>query len=136
MYYPRNAEVVQCDFSGFKAPEMVKTRPVIVIGPRLRHRGDLATIVPLSTSPKTNPEAWQVKVTLIQKLPAPFDITEAWAICDMVCSISTDRLDRFKPHRPRYGARGKWVTSSISKDDLQLVRQGVASSLGFGTLTF
>ncbi len=61
MYYPRDAEVLECDFKGFIMPEMVKTRPVVIIGPRLRHRGDLVTIVPLSTSPIENPEKWQVQ---------------------------------------------------------------------------
>jgi len=134
-YYPRNGEVLECDFKGYIAPEMVKTRPVVIIGPRLRRRGDLVTIVPLSTSPIENPEPWQVQVTLEKKLPAPFDLMSAWAICDLVCSVSKERLDRFKPPRPRYGQRGKWYNSSISKDDLALVRNGVLAGLGFPPLT-
>ncbi|MFK5246002.1 type II toxin-antitoxin system PemK/MazF family toxin [Glaesserella parasuis] len=30
-YQPKEKAVVMCDFSGFIAPEMVKTRPVVVI---------------------------------------------------------------------------------------------------------
>lgn len=135
MYYPRDGEVLSCDFKGFIAPEMVKTRPVVIIGPRLRHRGDLATIVPLSTSPIESPKNWQVRVQLKPVLPEPFDSEYAWAICDLVCSISTTRLDRFRPPRPRYGARGKWVSSKISKQDLALVKHGVLCGLGFESLT-
>ena len=42
-----------CDYAlgGFKEPEMVKRRPVIVISPRLRHRDHLCTVVPLSSKP-------------------------------------------------------------------------------------
>jgi uncharacterized protein YifN (PemK superfamily) len=130
MYYPRDGEVVQCDFTGNIVPEMVKTRPVIVIGPRLRRRGDLATIVPLSTTTPRNIEPWNVEVTLIRPLPAPFDSLQCWAACDLVASVSVQRLDRFKPRKPRYGKRGMWVTSAVSKGDLERVRQGVARGLG------
>ena len=135
MYYPRDAEVLECDFKGFIIPEMVKTRPVIIIGPRLRHRGDLVTIVPLSTSPIDTPEKWQVKVTFTKKPPPPFDADEAWAICDLVCSVSRQRLDRFRPPRPRYGQRQKWYSAAIAKDDLEKVRHGVLCGLGMESLT-
>ena len=125
MYYPRDGEILQCDFRGFIAPEMIKTRPVVIIGPRLRHRGDLATIVPLSTSIVDRPTKWQVRVKFQTRLPAPFDSEYAWAKCDLVCSISTARLDRFRPPRQRYGGRNKWMSSKISKEDLLRVRQGV-----------
>lgn len=42
--------IVLCDYSGFRPPEMVKRRPVIVLSPRLAHRQHLATVVPLSTT--------------------------------------------------------------------------------------
>ena len=136
MYYPRDGEIVQCDFSGHRVPEMVKTRPVIVIGPRLRRRGDLATIVPLSTTQPRNVEPWNVEVSLVDPLPAPFDAMTCWAACDLVSSLSVERLDRFRPPKPRYGKRGHWVTSRISTEDLMRVRQGVAHALGFGNLDF
>ena len=49
-FYPQPGTILICDFAGFVEPEMVKRRPVIVIGPRLRNRGNLVNIVPLSTA--------------------------------------------------------------------------------------
>ncbi|MFK5216451.1 type II toxin-antitoxin system PemK/MazF family toxin [Glaesserella parasuis] len=51
-YQPKEKAVVMCDFSGFIAPEMVKTRPVVVIS-KHKKNSELVTIVPLST---TKPE--------------------------------------------------------------------------------
>ena len=49
-YYPRAGDIFICDLGGFKPPEMDKVRPVIVVSPKLPHRGELVTIVPLSTT--------------------------------------------------------------------------------------
>lgn len=43
-------QILLCDFSDFKEPEMVKkNRPVIVLSSALKGRDKLLTIVPLST---------------------------------------------------------------------------------------
>lgn len=50
-YYPSPGEIVLCDYAtGFIPPEMVKLRPVVIVSPRLRKRGDLVAVVPLSTT--------------------------------------------------------------------------------------
>ncbi|MCB2262482.1 MAG: type II toxin-antitoxin system PemK/MazF family toxin, partial [Candidatus Thiosymbion ectosymbiont of Robbea hypermnestra] len=50
-FHPRPGMVLICDFNtGFKAPEMIKRRPVVVISPRPRRSNQLCTIVPLSTT--------------------------------------------------------------------------------------
>ena len=130
-YYPKYGEVLQCDYKGLIVPEMVKTRPVVVVGPRLKDGGDIVRVVPLSTSPRAKVYAWQVKVTLQKQLPAPFDSLEAYALCDHVFNASRTRLDRFRPARPRYGSRAKWFSSSVSKSDLSLIRGGIKKGLGF-----
>jgi len=38
-----------CDFTGFKPPEMVKKRPVVILSPRYRRRTGLCIVVPFST---------------------------------------------------------------------------------------
>lgn len=49
-YQPRAGDIFICEFpTCFEAPEMVKTRAVIVVSPRVAGRGsDLATVVPIS----------------------------------------------------------------------------------------
>ena len=49
-FHPKPGTILVCDFrQGFRAPEMIKRRPVVVVSPRLRNRTDLCTVVPLST---------------------------------------------------------------------------------------
>lgn len=48
-FQPKEKTVVMCDFSGFKEPEMVKVRPVVVLA-KHKHNARLVTIVPLSTT--------------------------------------------------------------------------------------
>ncbi|WP_210210156.1 type II toxin-antitoxin system PemK/MazF family toxin [Rhodopseudomonas palustris] len=50
-FHPEPGTILICDYStGFKAPEMVKKRPVVTVSPRLKRRDGLVTVVPLSTS--------------------------------------------------------------------------------------
>jgi len=55
-----------------------------------------------------------------------------WAKCDLICSVSFARLDRFRIDRRRYDA------PMIPVDDLKAVRLGILAALGFphlGSLT-
>jgi hypothetical protein len=49
-FYPIPGMVLICDFRGAIAPEICKTRPVVIISARSARRVELATVVPLSTS--------------------------------------------------------------------------------------
>ncbi|WP_414470719.1 type II toxin-antitoxin system PemK/MazF family toxin [Microvirga sp. M2] len=47
-----------CDFSGFKEPEMIKPRPVIVVSRRLPYRSGIAAVVPISTTEPKHSLPW------------------------------------------------------------------------------
>ena len=50
-YQPNVGTLWMCDFNtGFKPPEMIKRRPVVVIAPHPKRQIGLCTIVPLSTT--------------------------------------------------------------------------------------
>ena len=101
-YYPRPGEVLLCRYDANAiAPEMVKPRPVVVVGPRLRRRANLVTIAPFSTSEPEPPEAYHALIELVRPLPAPFGSPRMWAKCDMIQSVALARLDRFKIKRPQ-----------------------------------
>lgn len=57
-FHPNPGLILKCDFFGFEVPEMVKTRPVIVISPRARHGANICTIVPLSTTEPKVIQKW------------------------------------------------------------------------------
>ena len=63
-FHPNPGTVLICDFNGLIIPEMVKTRPVVVISPRLRHRTGLCTIIPLSTTPPDPKMPWHWTLSL------------------------------------------------------------------------
>ena len=101
-FYPRAGQVLVCDFSGFQPPEMVKKRPVVVISPRLPNRSQIATVVPISTTPPLRPVPYAVRLSRNYRPDADPDLA-CWAKCDMVMNIGLHRLDGFKI------GRRKWV---------------------------
>jgi uncharacterized protein YifN (PemK superfamily) len=100
-FHPASGAIVICDFStGFQPPEMVKVRPVVVISPR-RRTGQLATVVPLSSTPPAVFESWHYAIPAGAYPPARGPM---WAKCDVVATVALARLDRIKT-RDRAGNR-------------------------------
>ena len=125
-YFPRPGDVLICDYStGFIAPEMVKRRPVVVVSGRERHGRKLCTVVPLSTTDPVPVEAWHHCLPVA--IPG-WNAAMCWAKCDMLATVSFDRLD--KPHsKTRHGRT--YHTVRLSSTDLLAVRHGVLSYLHF-----
>ena len=100
MFRPKPGHVLYCDFKGYIAPEIVKTRPVVVISPAHLSRVNLVTVVPLSTTAPTPVEGHHYKL-LGNPIPGSSAI-EVWAKCDLVATVCFDRLDRIKIGRGVY----------------------------------
>ena len=126
-YYPKMGQILVCNFSGFKPPEMVKVRPVIIISPKLPGRAEILTVVPISLTPPIREQPFAVRLSRNYHPKEPDD-RPCWAKCDMVMNISRQRLDGFKVDRRKY------VTPNAEKCDLDAVRAGVLHGLGFGDL--
>ena len=109
-----------CNFSGFVAPEMVKVRPVVVLVRNRRNR-QLVTVVPLSaTEPATlDDHHHELSVNPLPDKPH----TSCWAKCDMVNTVSVNRLDRYSV------GHGRFVAPEISAADFAAIRAGVAVAL-------
>ena len=136
LYYPLPGEVLLCRYDDQVIdPEIRKTRPVVVIGPRLRGRGGLVTVVPLSTTAPTDPRDYHCLVELAQPLPKPFDAPVMGAKCDLVSSVSLGRLDRFRAPRGRDGGPRQWLAGRVSPEQLRELRCAVLCGLGFAALT-
>src|SRR5688572_25176103 len=94
-FHPDKGTVLICNFdTGFRAPEMIKKRPVVVISPRSRSR-NLCCVIPLSTSIPHPIEHHHHKLNSLS-LPGKFSEKETWAKCDMLNTVSLDRLDCVK----------------------------------------
>jgi uncharacterized protein YifN (PemK superfamily) len=121
-FHPRKGTVLICDFKGHEVPEIVKKRPVVVITPRLPYRDNLATVVPLSTTPPEHDVPYVVKLKgYYGNDPLK---PQQYAKCDLVCAVSFKRLDRVK-----VGFR-KFISPELSNEDLDAVLNGVRSALG------
>lgn len=126
-FYPRAGQILVCDFSGFKVPEMVKPRPVIIISPRLPYRSDIVAVVPTSTTaPKHDyPYCYRLSKNYHPSEPAE---TPVWAKADMLMNLGIYRLNGFKIGRRKY------EFPTLTDDDLQGVKRAVLWGLGVGHL--
>jgi mRNA interferase MazF len=92
-FHANAGDIVICDYStGFKPPEMVKVRPVVVISPR-RRGGQLVTVVPLSSAAPSPVEPWHY---LLPEGAYPPARGPVWVKADMIATIALARLDRVK----------------------------------------
>lgn len=130
-FNPMPGTIVICDFRGFVPPEMVKRRPAIVVSPRFRGRGNLCTIVPMSTTPPRRVEAYHHLLNMSPPLPRPFDSDVCWVKADMLYTVSYDRLDL--PHEKDGCGKRVYITRIISANDLQKVRQCILCGLGLNS---
>lgn len=133
--HPVLGTILICDFdSGFRQPEMVKRRPVVVISPKIGARPGLCTVVALSTTPPEPPQSFHCKITVDPPLPAPFDSPENWVKGDMIYSVGFHRLDFVRLDKDRNGKR-IYRYKPLSAEDIRKIRECVLWGLGIGTLT-
>ena len=88
--HPKAGMIVMCDFAGYIVPVIVKVRPVVVISPNHISRPRLCMVVPLSTTPPLPIRPYHYKLA---GSPFSHDPSEVWAKCDLVASVSIERLD-------------------------------------------
>lgn len=119
-FHPKAGVVLMCDFDGYVAPEMVKTRPVIVVSPNHLKRAGLHTVVPMSTTAPDDPQPYHHKM----KNPLTHIGGEVWVKCDMIATVRTERLDRIKT------SRGHYMTTAIKPEELQAIRDCLKYVLG------
>lgn len=133
--HPAPGTILLCDFNqGFRQPEMVKRRPVVVISPKISVRAGLCTVVPLSTSVPQPEMPYHCRIRLDPPLPPPFDADWNWVKGDMVCAVGFHRLDLVRMGKDEKGKRQyRWQT--LPTEDLRAVRACVLSSLGLVALT-
>lgn len=126
---PYSGQIVLCDYKGFIIPEMVKRRPVVVISPKPRRELTLCAVVPLSTTPPRVVELHHLEVVLPPDLVhgAGFKPT-CWAKCDLVNTVSLERLDLIRVGRSTGGKR-QYSYSCVNDAMLNKLRQAVVFAL-------
>jgi len=132
-YHPQPGEVLRCNYRGLIPPEMDKVRFVVVVSPRLRHRNDLCTVVPISTTAPEHPQLFHVRLGKDPYPKSPPD-TVAWVKCDMLMTVSFARLSAYWDGRHPSSGKRKYITLRVSKDEFREIRIGILNSIGLGKL--
>lgn len=126
-FQPAPGTILNCDFTGFVPPEMVKPRQVVVLW-KHKSNAKLVYIVPLST---TEPMDAALAVRL-PKLPIPRPgqdpATPVWVKCDMVYTLSTDRLS-LPVNRASRRAAASPININVSTPELMAIKACVAKAL-------
>ncbi|MFC7333996.1 type II toxin-antitoxin system PemK/MazF family toxin [Rhodocista pekingensis] len=133
--HPPVGTVLLCDFDqGFKEPEMVKRRPVIVVSPKISVRAGLCTVVALSMEDPRPRMPYHCQIRLDPPLPEPWGDQLRWVKGDMIYAVGFHRLDFPRIGKDERGRR-LYRTAPIPEDDMRKVRGCVLSALGLGGLT-
>ena len=127
-FSPRAGIVAICRFPSpgtAVGAEMVKTRPVIVVSRVLHGRHGVATVVPVSMTPPTEPKRWHV---LVPATAMPRGWREKpgdrWAKCDMVVTVSLERLSMSGVRR--HEGRLHYTSAEIDDRTLRQIRHALA----------
>lgn len=131
LYDQKPGTILICDYGlgGFKAPEMIKRRPVVVVSSRKRKSTGLLTVVPLSITAPDPVESHHCEIVLAAPLPG-FAVGTCWAKADMVATVAFARLDLFRTARGPNGQR-KYLSFRVSDAQLEEIRACLRCVLGF-----
>jgi mRNA interferase MazF len=132
--HPRIGTVLMCDFNGgFRAPEMVKRRPVVVLSPKMSARPGLCTVVARSTTPLYPVQAFHCQIDIEPPLPAPLLSKGIWVKGDMLYAVGFHRLDFIRTGIAQ-GVR-TYRYDPLSSEIIKKIRGCVLSGLGMSILT-
>lgn len=125
-YQPKPGSIVKCDFTGYRIPEIVKKRPVLVIH-SYKSNSKLVTVAPISATPPTNIEYYHHELDLaVETNVAQYlNSIRRWFKCDLVYVVSIDRMDRLKN-----ATDGKRGTPQVSSRTLNTVKATIKLANG------
>ncbi len=130
-FHPTPGTVLMCDYRGFKPPEMVKKRLVVVVS--RKHR-DLATVVPLSGTEPVPLEKCHHEMH-DASLPMPFRGGPMWAKCDLITTVAFRRLDRVRAGKHPTTGKRMYSAKPVRPEDFRAIREAIIHVLGLSDLT-
>lgn len=135
--HPKIGQILLCDFSGFKEPEMVKSkRPVIVVSSEIKGRSRLVTIAPLST---VKPEPVQLYHYMLPKKSMPmlsnFQGAESWVKGDMLYTVAFHRLDLIRLGTKNAAGKRDYFQNRLGREQMQEIYKCILHGLNLSKLT-
>jgi mRNA interferase MazF len=127
-----------CDFTqGFKEPELVKHRPVLVITPSMIGRPDLVTIVGLSTREPIPARNYHY---MIPKNSMPqigkFQEKDTWVKADMIYTVGFHRLNLIQlGKKDPHTQKRQYFTQKLGREQMKQIYTCVLHGINLGSLT-
>ena len=125
-----------CDFSeGFKEPEMVKVRPVVVVSPKRKHCSGLCTVVAISTVTPNIIENYHYKIPIVSMPQIKrFQSKDSWVKGDMIYRVSFNRLDLIRVGKERGTNKRKYFKQSLGREQMKSIYSCILYALNLGHL--
>lgn len=129
---PYPGTILRCDFTHFKAPEMTKIRPVVVLSPKMQNAARRTTllVIPLSTTEPSPVYNHHLKVCLPGAIIPADLVRECWVKGDMVYSLSLSRLGLYHFARDKKTGKRDYYTDRFSSSVLLDIRKTVMHAVG------
>jgi mRNA interferase MazF len=130
-YPPLPGTILRCDFHTFKAPEMTKSRPVIILSPKIATIARTTLlVVPLSTTEPKPYYKYHLKVMLPGKA-LPKDLAhECWVKGDMIYALSPDRMNLYHFDRDKSTGKRSYYNDRFTGQELFDIRKAVMYAIG------
>ncbi|MBI1326685.1 MAG: hypothetical protein GC136_03480 [Alphaproteobacteria bacterium] len=128
---PLPGTILRCDFHAFKVPEMTKSRPVIVLSPKIKNVARTTLlVVPLITTEPNPLHNFHMQVTLPGNIIPEGLSRKCWLKGDMVYALSLSRLDFYHFGRDKISGKRHYYTERFIGEDLYRIRKAVMHAVG------
>lgn len=130
-YPPLPGAIIRCDFHGLKEPEMTKSRPVIILSPKIKNINRTTFLaVALSTTEPTPSHNYHLKISLPGSILPEGIARECWVKGDMVYSLCKSRMDLYRLGKDKNTGKRTYYTDRYTGDDLFNIRKAVMHAIG------
>lgn len=136
-FHPNPGQVLMCNFEkGFKQPEIVKKRPVLVLSPNLKGRTGLVTVGVLSS---TEPQSIEDYHWVLPERFLPqgkyFQGKTTWLKGDMIYTVSFERLEAIYIGQDRATGKRKYFKDRLSRKSMKEAYSCVLSGMNLGHIS-
>ena len=137
-HHPKAGQILLCDFSqGFKEPEMIKKRPVLVITPPFSERPNLVTVLALSTKQPNKIMNYHYKIPK-NSMPQidKYQSSETWLKGDMIYTVGFHRLERIKlGKRDKNTGKRVYFDNKLGREQMREIYSCALYGLNLGRLS-
>lgn len=135
-FHPEPGTILMCDFTtGFKEPEMVKTRPIVVISPNLKRHSGLCTVLAISSVSPEPVEKWHYQLPRASMPQIPLFLNkDSWVKGDMIYRVSFERLELIKIGKDKVTGKRTYFRQRLGREQMHYIYSCVLHSLNLSHL--